>query len=107
MIEIIAVAVVGVMSFYSGWTARERAAQRRVDELLSNINESLEEQVQASVIKITIEHHNGVYYVYDMENSSFMAQGTTRKDLEADLAKKFPGKSFAATKENLAEMGFA
>ena len=106
MVEILAVVVVGIMSFYSGWTARERAAQRRVDELLSNISEDLEEQAQASIIKITIEQHDGVYYVYDMEDSSFMAQGVTRKDLEVDLANKFPGKTFAATKENLAEIGF-
>jgi hypothetical protein len=106
MIEIIAVAVVGVLGFFSGWKTRERAAQLRVDELLSNIGEELEEQAQASIIKITIEQHDGVYYVYDMEDSSFMAQGVTRKDLEVDLATKFPGKTFAATKENLAEIGF-
>jgi hypothetical protein len=35
-----------------------------------------------------------------------MAQGKTRKELEENLSKRFPGKFFAAEEDNLIEVGF-
>jgi hypothetical protein len=35
-----------------------------------------------------------------------MAQGATRKELEQNLEKRFPGKRFAARSENLKDVGF-
>jgi hypothetical protein len=35
-----------------------------------------------------------------------MAQGATRKELENNLEKRFPGKRFAARPENLRDVGF-
>jgi hypothetical protein len=107
MIEIIAVAVVGILGFYSGWKAREQAAARRVDELLEYAEAEALREIKENVIRISIEKHQDVYYVYNMDDQSFMAQGKDRKELESILASKYPGKSFAATKENLYEMGFA
>jgi hypothetical protein len=106
MSEIIAVIVVGVMSFYAGWVTRERQAVRRVNELMQTVTEEIMEQADKIVMRISIEHHNGVYYVYDMDDKTFMAQGATRKELETALAGKFPGKTFAATHDNLVEVGF-
>jgi len=106
MVEIIAVAVVGILGFFSGWHAREQAAVRKIDELLKHIGEDIEE-ANASSIRITIEQHNGVYYVHNMDDNSFMGQGKTRKELEEVLASKFPGKTFAAAHKNLVEMGWA
>jgi hypothetical protein len=106
MLEIIAVAIVGVLGFYSGWKTREDIAARRVDELLSNVEEEFTDEIRKNVIKISIEHHEGVYYVYGLEDKAFMAQGKTRKELESSLAKNFPGKTFAAEHKNLVEVGF-
>ena len=104
MIEIIAVAVVGVLGFFSGWKAREETAVRRMHEIMGEVQASDDEL--PDVIKIVIEQHNGVYYVYDMDDKSFMAQGKDRKELEGVLASKYPGKMFAASNSNLSEMGF-
>ena len=104
MIEIIAVAVVGVLGFFSGWKAREETAVRRMNEIMGEVQASDDEL--PDVIKIVIEQHNGVYYVYDMDDKSFMAQGKDRKELEGVLASKYPGKMFAASNSNLSEMGF-
>ncbi len=106
MVEIIAVAIVGILGFFSGWHAREQAAVRKMDELLNHIGEEYEE-VKINTIRITIEQHSGVYYVYNMDDNSFMGQGKTRKELEEVLASKFPGKTFAAAHKNLVEMGWA
>jgi hypothetical protein len=104
MIEIIAVAVVGVLGFFSGWKAREETAVRRMNEILGEVQASDDDF--PDVIKIVIEKYNNVYYVYDLENKFFMAQGNTRKELERVLAEKYPGKTFAASSSNLSEMGF-
>jgi hypothetical protein len=104
MIEIIAVAVVGVLGFFSGWKAREETAVRRMHEILGEVQVSDDDFTD--IIKIVIEHHNGVYYVYDMDDKSFMAQGKDRKELEGALASNYPGKKFAASNKNLVEVGF-
>lgn len=107
MVEIIAVAVYGVICFFGGWVARERAAERRLNEIMDGVTEHVKDQVEKSLIHIKIEYHSGVYYVYNMKDNSFMGQGSTRKELEETLASKYPDKSFAATHENLVEVGFA
>ena len=107
MVEIIALIVVGVTSFYAGWVTRERVAEQRMNEVMSHVAENLQEHIKQNVIRISIERHNETFYVYNMDDKSFMGQGATRADLEKVLADKYPGKSFAATHENLVEMGFA
>lgn len=107
MIEIIVVAVVGILGFYSGWTTRERVASRRIDELMEMAESEALHEIRKNVIRISIEKHNDVYFVYNMDDMSFMAQGKDRKELESVLASKYPGKTFAAEHKNLVEMGFA
>lgn len=102
MIEIIAITVVGVLGFFSGWKTREEVAVQRMSKLLGEF----QTDDQENTIKIVIEKHNDVYFVYNMNDKSFMAQGNTRKELEGVLADKYPGKKFAASTSNLADMGF-
>ena len=106
MIEIIAVSVISVLAFLAGWSARERAAARRVDEILNETTERVKEHIRENVIRIKIEQEKGCYYVYDLDDNSFMGQGKTREELEKSLASKYPGKTFAAEHSNLVEMGF-
>lgn len=107
MVEIIAVAVYGVICFFGGWVARERAAERHLNHIMDTVSGQVQEQVKKNLIHISIEQHNGMYYVYSLKDKTFMAQGATRKELEDMLADKYPEKSFAATHENLVEVGFA
>ena len=106
MVEIIAVAVYGVICFFGGWVARERVAEQRLNQIMEHVSEHVQDEVKKSVLHIKIEHHNGMYYVYNLKDHSFMAQGSTREELEKSLASKYPEKSFAATHENLLEVGF-
>lgn len=107
MIEIIAVSVISVLAFFAGWNARERAAARRIDQILNDTTEAVKEHIRENIIRIKIEQEQGCYYVYEMDNNTFMGQGKTRKELEDTLASKYPGKTFAAEHSNLVEMGFA
>lgn len=98
--------VVLAFGFALGWTSRETAAKRRVDKFVKQLEEA--EESTDELIRIKIEKHGEVYYVFgDGDNNEFMAQGTTFKEIEDALAKRYPEKRFAATPENLKEMGFA
>lgn len=103
---IFAVAFLMLLSFVAGWIAREIAASRRIDQLMAQVEESVNEQVKEQLIPIKIEHHDQMFYVYSLDNNTFMAQGQTRRELESNLEKRYPGKKFAARPENLKEVGF-
>ena len=93
--------VVWFLGAVYGWYARERHAKRTIDRFFSGVEETIDEQVNESVIPIKIERHSGVFYVYNKDTEEFMGQGNTKKDLEFNLAKRFPDKKFAADKESL------
>ena len=100
-IDYVTYVVVWFMGAVYGWYARERQAKRTIDRFFSEVEETVGEQVNDSVIPIKIERHSGVLYVYNKDTEEFMGQGNTRKELEDVLAKRFPDKKFAADKENL------
>lgn len=103
---ILAVAFLMLVSFVGGWVAREMAASRRIDQLMAEVEENVNEQVREHLIPIKIEHHDQMFYVYNLDNNTFMAQGKTRTELESNLESRYPGKKFAARPENLKEVGF-
>lgn len=84
---------------YSGWKAREEYVKQAVAKLVENMKE--EEEDSESLVHVTIEHHAGMFYVYDKTNNTFMAHGSTKQELEDALSSRFPGKQFAAALEEL------
>lgn len=104
--EILSIFGIFALGFILGWIFREEIAKRRIDKLLDELEGDVEETVNASIVKIKIENHNGAYYVFNEESDEFMAQGMTRKELEDALAKNFPEKNFMATPANLKELGW-
>jgi frataxin-like iron-binding protein CyaY len=105
MEHILYVLLVFAVGFLVGWNEREKWASKKVDALLTMFNEEVEKQVEESRIDIKIEKHNDVYYVYNKHTDDFMAQASTRKELEDALAARFSGKRFFADAENLKEVG--
>jgi predicted negative regulator of RcsB-dependent stress response len=97
--------VVWVMGAVSGWNARERHAKTQVEKHFQQIQEFVEEQEEEQ-IHIIIEKHNDMLFVYDKETKQFMAQGTSKEDVEKVLVERFPGKRFACPESILKEVGF-
>lgn len=83
-----------------GWKARERHAMKIAQELLDGLEEKVEKQ-EPDRLNITIEKHGDCLYVFDRDSNQFMAQGKNREELESVLKQRFPGKTFAATQEDL------
>lgn len=88
----------------SGWKAREEYAKKITEKLLENLGESVQKQAE-DLIQITIEQHAGMFYVYNKQDNTFMAQGKTKEELEDALGSRFPGKRFAASQEELEKAG--
>lgn len=106
MIELIIV----IFGFVVGWYAREWHATMVMNRFMEKFEENAKdalEQIKENLIKIKIEKHNEGFFVYGLEDNEFMAQGTTRKELEDNLRKRYPGKTFAAEGDNLKEVGFS
>jgi predicted negative regulator of RcsB-dependent stress response len=97
--------VVWVMGAVSGWNAREKHAKTQVEKHFQRIQEFVEEE-QEEQIHIIIEKHNDMLYVYDKDTKQFMAQGSSKEDVEKVLVERFPGKRFACPESILKEVGF-
>jgi hypothetical protein len=97
----VGVFVVWYLGAMYGWNAHERFVRRVVRKTIYNLEKDIEE----SVVLIRIEKHNSVLYVYDSQTDAFMAQGKTRTEIETIMREKFPGKHFAAAKEDYALLG--
>jgi hypothetical protein len=95
-----------VLSFAFGWVAREIYAKYTVAKVLMNVEYAVKEELKEKVVRIVIEHQNDMFYAYSFEDLSFMAQGSNRKELEDNLAKRYPGKMFGAEPDNLKNVGF-
>jgi len=94
------------ISFAFGWVARELYAKYLIAKFLIHVEGSVKEEIEERVTRIIIEKQNGRYFVYSAHDKSFMAQGDSRSQVEDNLAQRYPGKFFAATPDNLKEMGF-
>lgn len=92
-------------AFRIGWKAREVHAKHVLSKFTEEVLENAEKE-ESNIVRVKIERFNDHFFVYNMEDHSFMAQGSDRKELEKNLADRYPGKKFAAKEENLVEMGF-
>lgn len=106
MEEIIVVFAIFALGFFFGWEFRERAARKYVEKFIEENLDDLEREAEEHSVNIIIEKHGEMYYVFQKEDSSFIAQGKDRPELEKALAKVHPGKRFFASPENLKEVGF-
>ena len=99
--EYLAYIFVWILGAVYGWFARERYAIRKLDRLLTEVEETISEEMNDYVIPIIVEKHNNMLFVYNKDTNEFMGQGETRWDLEQNLSKRYPDKKFAAAKEHL------
>ena len=95
-----------VGGFVLGWIAREWLAQHRMNRIFNQMQIHEQEEEMENSIPIKIEYHDDKFYVYQQGCGTFMAQGTSRNELEENLTKRYPGKKFAANNSNLQEVGF-
>ena len=95
-----------VFSFAAGWILREIVAVHRIKDMIDELQDMDDESDEPDQIRISIEKVDSTFFVYNMDDNSFMAQGNTRNELESALKARFPGVVFACPEANLKEVGF-
>ena len=101
ILTVLALFLVWFIGALYGWHAHERMVLR---SLRYAIHE-LQEHINETHIRIKIEKHDGILYVYDNTTHVFMAQGKDRFEIEKQLQDKFPGKRFAAEPTDILLLG--
>ena len=96
-----------IVAFSWGWSVREQVAEHKTKKLMEKIEKQLHEEEVENIMKIKIEKHNDMLFVYDYHTDMFIVQAKDRPELEEKLEKLYPGKKFGATPANLKEVGFS
>ena len=96
--------VFGSICFFFGWKLREVHARRIMDKMVDDISKNTLEEFKKNVVNIRVEDHDGLFFVYDKEDGSYLAHGENKTKLEDILIEKFPGKLFNASPEDLEKL---
>jgi len=83
---------------------RERWAIRKLNNMLGDLNQKIQQTNDDDKIQINIELKDSMIYIYNKETSMYLAHGATKDVVESMLLEKFPGKKFAASTEDLLKL---
>ena len=92
------------VGFIVGWVLRERWAIRKLQYMLGDLEQKIQETSDDDKIQIDIELKDSMIYVYNKETSMYLAHGATKDIVESMLVEKFPSKKFAASTEDLLKL---
>lgn len=84
-----------------GWNLHQKVVSRHIHSAINKLTGSIEDDI----IKVKLERHNGVIYMYQLDTHQFMAMGKDEEELTKILRDKFPGKTFAASTKDIEESG--
>ena len=94
-----------VVAFVWGYRFREHLATKKMDNLVQRLSREMEE-VKSNVMLVTIEKHGDMFLVYEKDTNRFLTQSTNQKELGENLKRMFPNKRFAASHQNMREVGY-
>jgi hypothetical protein len=98
---VFAIIILLATGFIIGWFTHRRAVHLKIESIMQR----LEKGMTDNVIEVRIERHDDSIYVYRADNYEFMAKGINGGELGKELASRFPGKSFAAPREQIEKSG--
>lgn len=88
MIEFLIGFVTGIVACYFIIKMMLRSLIKRLEEALSE--ETNPESASSNKISARVEEHNGVFYVYNIDNNAFLGQGSTFSEIKRTLEERFP-----------------
>jgi len=94
-----------VVAFVWGYRFREHLATKKMDNLVQRLSQEMKE-VKSNVMLVTIEKHGDMFLVYEKDTNKFLTQSTDQKELGENLKRMFPNKRFAASHQNMREVGY-
>lgn len=73
-------------------------------QLRSQLKE-IDKKVKELFVRVNIEKHGEIFYIFEQETDRFIAQGKTADEIKEIMQKRFPDKTFIATDEELKKSG--
>lgn len=67
----------------------------------------LTKKIKERVVRVTVERHGDIYYLYEKETDNFVAQGRDADEIKEILLKRWPNKTFFADEENVKSTGLS
>ena len=74
------------------------------EQLIKELTD-LQEKVKRAIIKVNVEKHGDVFYLFEKETDRFIAQGKDADEIRIILEKHYPNKTVFADKEHLETVG--
>jgi hypothetical protein len=90
--DLTSVALLCVLFIYVGWKLREVHAKRVVRKMHETMSTQFDDHLKESIVGMRLEKHDGVIYIYESENNSFICQGKTKKELSDNFNAVRPNK---------------
>lgn len=95
MIDLLPTLILCYLCFNAGWYAREIIAKYKVKQLeeeLSDDLQKLEWLMKDKLVNLKIEESNGILYLYDFTNNTFICQGETKEEVMKTFHQLYPNK---------------
>lgn len=70
-------------------------AGRVIDRLLTEVEKQTVEAVDNNKLKVNLEFEQDIYFLYNNEDGSFIAQGNNLVELKQHLQQRFPNRTIA------------
>jgi len=105
MDQILLLLAVFVGGLIVGWISREQFAVLRINKIIDEFDQQNEKLENDNRIFGRIENNNGIFYMFKVDDGSFLAQGDTHEALSDALRQRFPGKIFLLKKEEFECLG--
>lgn len=72
-------------------------------KIIDAVERKIEDSIKA--IEVNIEKHEDTFYLYNRENSEFVAQGKNKEEIVEAINSRFKGCRVLAQEEQLKELG--
>jgi len=91
-----------VFFFWLGWNCRELRAYMWLRKNGSFVEE--EEEKDVNQVQIIVDIKDDMIFIYERDTLQYLAHGKDHEVIEKMLIEKFPGKTFAASPQDLLKL---
>jgi len=95
--------------FLIGWVAMKFAQLylEAKNQMLEAEIETLTKKVKQLVVRVNVERHGDMFYLFEKETDQFIAQGRDADEIKQILQARFPQKTFFADDESVKNSGLS
>lgn len=95
-----------ILGFALGWYMLRVLINYKMKLMLDSIvNSPTPEKKELNKVDIDLVRIKDVVYAYSREDPHFLAQGSTKEEIVANLKRRYPDTTFMASPKNLREVG--